>query len=88
MQNVQKIILTKSGLDSSIKDGNGNTLAHNAVLGGLESVQVLLGLDGIEWNEKNSDGNTPVLEAFKKGKYDVVKLLISVANVNTEIREH
>ena len=63
-------------------------MAHRAAQGGVDSVQVLLGLEGIRWNEKNDNGDSPVMVAFKYEKYDAVKLLITDVNVDTEIRNN
>ena len=76
------------GVDLSVTDEDGSTLTHYAACGGVENVQVLLGLDGIRWNEKDDNGDTPVMIAFKNKKYDVVKILINVVNVDTDIRNN
>ena len=81
-----EIIVSINGVDLAATDRSGWTLAHRAAQGGVDSVQVLLGLDGIRWNEKNDNGDSPVMVAFKYEKYDAVKLLITDVNVDTEIR--
>ena len=39
-------------------------------------------------NVQNDNGDTPVMAAFKSEKYDVVKLLITDVNVDTDIRNN
>ena len=81
-----EIILSIPGVDLMFTDSCGDTLANYAVVGGVECVWVLFCVDGIRWNEKNEDGDTPVMHALKIGKYNVVNFLINVVNVDTNIR--
>jgi len=82
-----KIIVKIPGVMLNFRSSNGNSLAHWAALGNIDSVQVLEDISEIRWNDKNDLGNTPILEAFEEENFDVVKYMISMVNVDTTIKD-
>ena len=46
--------------------------------GSVECVELLADEEGVEWNEKNMVGNTPLLTAMRENNTDMVKTLLKI----------
>jgi ankyrin repeat protein len=61
----------------SVRDNNGNTPLHLAVIGGhLEVARMLLECKA-DVNSRNEDGSTPLLIVSSKGNLDTLRLLLT-----------
>jgi hypothetical protein len=61
----------------SVRDNNGNTPLHLAVIGGhLEVARMLLECKA-EVNSRNEEGSTPLLIVSSKGNLDTLRLLLT-----------
>ena len=79
-------ILAIPGVDYTVTDIDGWTLAHAAVRGGsVECVELLAGVEGVPWNEKNNNGNTPLMKALKENKLDIAKVLLQYPRVDVTV---
>ena len=73
-----------------MRRNHGETLAQAAVSrGSLEHVRILAEqVQDMEWNVENGNGESPLMIAMKRGKRDVVKLLLKLntpgVNINTK----
>ena len=69
--------LIENGADTSIEDDFSNTVLHHAVVSkNREVTRFLLGLDSINPNGKNREGNTPLIMAVDVCDRDMVELLL------------
>ena len=81
-----RTILAIPGVDFTVIDKDGDNLAHVAVWGGsVECVELLAGMEEVEWNEKNGSGNTPLMLALKKNKLDIAKVLLQCSRVDITV---
>ena len=55
--------------------------------GSVECVEVLAGEEGVEWNEKNMVGNTPLLTAMRENNTDMVKTLLKIPGVDINVKD-
>ncbi len=68
-----------------IKDKNGYTRLHNAVIKNQKDVATLLLVNGANANAKDNDGETPLHYAAFKGNKELIELLLaSGADVNAK----
>ena len=72
-----------------MRRNHGETLAQAAVSrGSLEHVRILAEeVPDIEWNAENRNGESPLMVAMKRGKRDVVKLLLNTPGVNINTKD-
>ena len=55
--------------------------------GSVECVEVLAGEEGVEWNEKNLVGKTPLLTAMRENNTDMVKTLLKIPSVDINVKD-
>ena len=78
-----RTVLAIPGVDCSVRANDGSTLAHAAVLGGsVECVKLLAKVEGVPWNEKDSNGYTPLMWALRENKMDIAKVLLQCPGVD------
>ena len=81
-----RTILAIPGVNCTVRTNAGSTVAHGAVWGGsVECVELLAGMEELEWNEKNGSGNTPLMLALKKNKLDIAKVLLQCSRVDITV---
>lgn len=73
--------------DVSIKDNYGNTVLHYAAKCGCTSL--LIGKDGLNWNEKNNKGETPLrgLLSISSTKRAIIENFLNNAGDNIDIED-
>ena len=83
------ILLKIPGIDFNVKTETGRTLARAAVRGGvLSSVESLASQEKFDcWNIPDENGNTPVMKALRRGKTDIVRVLVDCPRVDLTIRD-
>ena len=75
------------GVEVNTKTG-GYTAVHRAVYNnGLESLQALLTIPGIDLNIKNTAGDTPIVDAYKYNKMEAFKVLVAADGVDLTIKD-
>lgn len=73
---VQELLACRA--DPTLQDGAGDTPLMEAVAHGPDAVQVLLAAMGAEsLNERNSNGNTALIIAARKGRTEVLQTLLA-----------
>ena len=55
--------------------------------GSVECVELLAGEEGVEWNEKNLVGKTPLLTAMRENNTDMVKTLLKIPGVDITVKD-
>ncbi|KAJ5177912.1 ankyrin [Penicillium coprophilum] len=86
-EDVVRFLLTKNA-DLSIKDGQGSTLFHSATESGLlKTVECLLKRKPGLINEKNTENETALVIAFRKGDENVISLLLE-NKANIDVRDN
>ena len=72
-----------------MRRNHGETLAQVAVSrGSLEHVRILAKqVQDMEWNVENGNMESPLMIAMKRGKRDVVKLLLNTPGVNINTKD-
>lgn len=85
------LLLLNKKADVNTKYKNGSSLLHLAIerLGKQESIDTfivpLLNKEGIQINEKDRNGKTPLYSACKKGAFELIELLVEKgADVNPD----
>ena len=69
------------------RDGGGGTALHHAVVYNRPScVRVLRGVAGLDWNVKSDDGY-PVTTAVYYGRVEILKVLLSVNNLDLAVTD-
>ena len=53
----------------------------------MEFVELLLGVEEVEWNDKDVEGDTPLMKALKRSKFDVAKVLLQCPRVDVTIAD-
>ena len=85
---VLQILLSVPHLDLSVTDGRGHNVAQIAVEenGGERQrcVEILSRDRRVDWNIKNSDGETPVMFCLKNNKIEMARCLINTPGVDLE----
>jgi len=85
---VLQILLSVPHLDLSVTDGRGRTVAQIAVDWGggqrQRCVEILSRERGVNWNIKNSDGDTPVMFCLKNNKIEMARCLINTPGVDLD----
>ena len=85
-----QIILTvpEPHLDLRVTDPRGRNFAQIAVEGNREDrqrcVELLSGDRRVDWNIKNSDGDTPVMYCLKNNKIEMARCLINTPGVDLD----
>ena len=90
-----QIILTvpEPHLDLSVTDSDGRNIAQIAVesheggdedVYGQRCVELLSGDRRVDWNIKNSDGDTPVMYCLKNNKIEMARCLINTPGVDLD----
>ena len=74
-------------MDCTVRTNSGSTLAHAAVRGSVECVELLLGVEEVEWNQKDSNGNTPLMLALRKNELDIAKMLLQCPRVDVTVTD-
>ena len=85
-----RTILAIPGVDYRVRANDGRTLAHAAVCrfgASVEFVDLLLGVEEVEWNDKDVEGDTPLMKALKRSKFDIVKVLLQSPRVDVTIAD-
>ena len=85
-----RTILAIPGVDDRVRANDGRTLAHAAVCrfgASVEFVDLLLGVEEVEWNDKDVEGDTPLMKALKRSKFDIVKVLLQSPRVDVTIAD-
>ena len=86
-----RTILAIPGVDYRVRANDGRTLAHAAVCrfgASVEFVELLLGVEEVEWNDKDVEGDTPLMKALKRSKFDVAKVLLQCPRVDVTIADN
>ena len=52
-----------------------------------ESLSILTTVQSINWNDKNSDGDSPFILALKHQKSAIAQILLSIPNLNIDVRK-
>ena len=55
--------------------------------GSVECVELLADEEGVEWNEKNMVGNTPLLTAMRENNTELVKTLLKIPSVDINVKD-
>ncbi|XP_062711314.1 uncharacterized protein LOC134289471 [Aedes albopictus] len=74
-----KILIDKESeyfADHKIVNKNGETLIHFAARNNMNTVKMLIDDYAVDVNAQDNDGNTPLLLAAKRYKWEMVKMLI------------
>jgi len=80
---VLQILLSSGRNTASLKDADGNTPLHQAIIRhDNESAQLLLNCETTNLNEKNNKGQTPLITAAWENNNDIAKLLIGIEGVD------
>ena len=75
-------------IDYNVRTTKGLTLAQAAVRGGLKCVETLSAQERCDcWNVPDMKGNTPIMEALKDGKTEIVEILLSCPRVDLNCRD-
>ena len=85
-----RTILAIPGVDYRVRANDGRTLAHAAVCrfgASVEFVELMLGVEEVEWNDKDVEGDTPLMKALKRSKFDIAKVLLQSPRVDVTIAD-
>ena len=96
------IILNTPGVYLQFRDRRGNTLAHccshsamydfeRSAYASRDTLRLKLLLskrEAVPWNEKNNDGDTPLMMAMKNEKIDVAKVFLECCWVDPSIADN
>ena len=85
-----RTILAIPGVDYGVRANDGRTLAHAAVCrfgASVEFVELMLGVEEVEWNDKDVEGDTPLMKALKRSKFDIAKVLLQSPRVDVTIAD-
>ena len=86
---IVRTILAIPGVDYTVIDNYGYTLAHAAVGGcsecSVECVELLVGVEEVPWNQKDNNGNTPLMRALKRNKLVIAKMLLQCPRVDITV---
>ena len=75
------------GIAVNQRDGGGGTALHHAIVyNRLSCVRVLRGMAGVDWNVKSDDGY-PVITAVYYGRAEILKVLLSVVNIDLSVTD-
>ena len=83
-----RTILAIPGVDCRVRANDGRTLAHAAVCrfgASVEFVELMLGVEEVEWNDKDVEGDTPLMAALKRNKLDIAKVLLQCPRVDVSV---
>ena len=81
------LIVSISGIDFDLKK-NGETLAQIAVKKGhTNCVELLAGVDKVDWNGKGNGSIAPIMTALLEDKLEIVKILINCPTVNVNVKD-
>ena len=78
--------LKHEDIDLSVKDLNGETILHYAASCCATSTKALTKIPDLNWNEGDNFGKTPLWWGLNYGQDEVVKILISLSNINYDVR--
>ena len=83
-----RTILAIPGVDFRVIDKYGWTPAHAAVWGGgVECVELLAGAEEVPWNQKDQDGDTPLMLALKWRRLDIAKVMLQCPRVDVTVAD-
>ena len=86
-----RIIASQPGIDFSIKNNGGTSLAECAVrFGNVETLKILVEAKQINWNEVDQFGHTPLMMTLKgntKRNKEMFEVLVSHPEVDLNIRD-
>ena len=51
----------------------------------VECVEVLAGVEEVPWNQKDNNGNTPLMRALKRNKLVIAKMLLQCPRVDVTV---
>ena len=54
----------------------------------MECVELLAGVEEVEWNQKDSKGNTLLMDALKMNKLDIAKVLLRCPRVDVTVPDN
>lgn len=83
-------LLLAAGADPNLRDKDGNTMLHAAVMNGCDSCVEPLLAAGIDINSQNSNGETPLHKAVNIESNGCLKCITTLleAGADTNIRRH
>ena len=83
-----RIIAAQPGIDFSVKDNSGTSLADIAVqYNNVETLKILVEMKQFNWNEVNEFGDTPLMETLKWNRTEMFEFLVSHPEVDLNIRD-
>ena len=82
---VEKLLKQKN-IDISYKDKYGDSALHISAEKCSISIKHLAKVPGLDWNDTNNRGHTPLYLGLLFGKDDVVKTIISVPNIDYRVK--
>ena len=99
---ILKILLTIPSIDFNVQDGNGRSIAQIAVesdespfspllnpIDCIQCVEILSRDSRVNWNIRNSSGETPIMYTWRKRKTEMFRILMNVPTIdkNTFIQD-
>ena len=76
-------------VDPNVADTKGNTLLNQAVtLHNSKCVELLTEVKGLDWNQRNMKGETPILIAMRENRTDIVKKMMKCPQVDVSVADH
>ena len=76
-------------VDPNVADTKGNTLLNQAVtLHNSKCVELLTEVKGLDWNQRNMKGETPILIAMRENRTDIVKMMMKCPQVDVSVADH
>ena len=79
-------LLAEKEIDIAFKDNKGNSVLHYAAANCPSSIELLAKVPGLDWNEKNDHGETPLFDGLRGGRDEVVETIISLPNIHYNVK--
>ena len=86
---IVKVLLQIQEVDPNVADTKGNTLLNQAVtLHNSKCVELLTEVKALDWNQRNMNGETPILIAMRENRTDIVKKMMKCPQVDVSVADH
>merc|ERR1719323_299270 len=82
-----KIISALPGVDFTVMNNDGVTLAGKAVSSNVESVKILAEVEQFNWNVVDNEGDSPLMITLKKNETEMFNVLVDCPRVDLNMRD-